>query len=80
MPFMGRLVETLITGGTIKFSTNIESYYLEAIEAMSSLWQLELVRKFIITPSENHQLSAETHFEKKYLQRGETCYSVIWRK
>jgi tRNA G46 methylase TrmB len=76
MPFMAKLLETLKPGGEITLATNIEAYFTEALRSAESDWNLELVSQ--------HQLrfdaSPRTHFEKKYLERGQVCWDGVWRK
>lgn len=77
MPFMHRLVDCLRPGGRLILATNIESYAHEAIQQASSFGlrlecQRELTRAAMPRP--------RTHFERKYLERGETCYDLVFRK
>lgn len=76
MPFMAKLIETLQPGGTITLATNIVSYYEEAKLSFKTVWQLELVSDKVIPPD----TQARTHFEKKYLARGESCFNLIFKK
>lgn len=76
MPFMSFLISRLVDNGEIVLATNIESYYEEA--------KVLLVRDFGLKCSKVEQLSIEskprTHFEKKYLLRGEHCFNLIFSK
>ncbi len=76
MPFMEKLIETLKPGGTILFATNIEAQYREIKTVGENVWHLSVV--------DNLQLPADfeprSHFEKKYLERGESCYQVVFLK
>ncbi len=72
MPFFGELLTKLKSGGTIELATNIESYAEEA-KVYGNYWNLNL-------RSESHPQHARTHFEKKYLERGETCFDLIFQK
>lgn len=88
MPFMGRLIETLRPGGELIVATNIESYADEAAECAGRFWGLELLRRAPIGRGAEEQGEAgelddpfpRTHFEKKYLERGETCWDLRFRK
>ncbi len=80
MPFFQRLLETLAPGGTITLATNIESYFDEARVYGVEAWGLEIVgeRRFNLATAPDE--APRTHFEKKYLERGETCFDVTFRK
>lgn len=77
MPFLGRLIELLPPEATIQFVTN-ELFYFEELKNNHPIWPLKLIheRKF------THQDQApnfRTHFERKYLERGETCYELVFK-
>ncbi len=74
MPFFGRLVEALQPGGEIHLSTNIPLYASEAREAFREIWGL---RERRWETAQGSASSARTHFEKKYLERGETCFTLV---
>lgn len=76
MPFMGWLKETMKDGATLTFATNEKFYMEEAIELGTQVWKFKLKENRII----NSQEKPRTHFEKKYLSRGESCYNVIFEK
>jgi tRNA (guanine-N7-)-methyltransferase len=80
MPFREQLVQVLVPGGKIILATNEPFYAEEAAIMLNHTEGLSLVDK--ITYSQDHErgLSPRTHFEKKYLQRGETCYELVFRK
>jgi len=72
------LLSCLKPGGEITLATNIRDYFEEAIEFGTTEWKLELVeRGELIHPNVKRP---RTHFEKKYLARGETCLNVIFQK
>jgi tRNA G46 methylase TrmB len=68
MPFMGHLIEHLGDQGSIHLATNIKSYYQEAIHYALNWWGL------ILVDSGQWKKAPRTAFEKKYLERGQTCY------
>ena len=72
MPFFSELLLKLKSGGTIELATNISAYALEA-KLYAAHWGLALI-------SETHPQMPRTHFEKKYLNRGETCFDLIFQK
>lgn len=74
MPFFEFLLSRLKTGGTITLASNIPEYIEEAEQQVQNLWKLPFVKEVI------GQDSARTHFEIKYLERGELCQQLIIRK
>lgn len=80
MPFREQLVRVLVPGGKLVLATNEAFYAEEAAIMLSHTEGLSLVDK--ITYSRDHERgkSPRTHFEKKYLQRGETCYELVFQK
>lgn len=82
MPFFSEIIRVLRPDGKIILSTNIESYFQEALEFANKEWRLKVVSQGTIADSPLN-LDTEiprTHFEKKYLDRGETCWQAIWSK
>jgi len=77
-PAMQRILETLKIGGEIIMATNEEWYAQEALEWAENAWKLVLVSRRELGSSDLPH--ARTHFEKKYLARGETCFDLRWRK
>jgi tRNA (guanine-N7-)-methyltransferase len=75
MPFMSKLIEVIKPGGEIVLATNKRDYFDEVL-AHAKDWNLEI--STIRELGTNFQ--PRTHFEKKYLARGETCFEVILRK
>ena len=74
MPFFEFLLSRLKTGGTITLASNIPEYIEEAQQQVQNLWKLPFVKEVI------GQDSARTHFEIKYLERGELCQQLIISK
>ena len=74
MPFFGFLLSRLKDDAEIILATNIASYMDNAQQQAEQLWQL---------PSQRSQVAADserTHFEVKYLARGEVCWQLNMRK
>ena len=71
MPFFEFLLSRLMPNGCIRLASNIPEYMDEAEQQLRALWQLPY-DKFTI-PND----SARTHFEIKYLARGELCQELI---
>lgn len=74
MPFFEFLLSRLKPEGTITLASNIPEYIEEAEQQLQQLWQLSY-KKEQIRPE-----SARTHFEIKYLERGEPCQQLIITK
>ncbi len=77
--FFERIQAVLAPGGEVVLATNIREYFEEACTAVERLgadW--ELVNKIELQGLKNH--SPRSHFEKKYLERGEICYEGRFRK
>lgn len=74
--FMGFLLARLKPRGTVTVATNDEDYYLEALEMFGNAWHLDLVENRRILSTE----PPRTHFEKKYLDRGEDCRNLVFKK
>lgn len=74
MPFFEFLLSRLKTEGTITLASNIPEYIDEAEQQVKMLWQLPYQKQVVAGDS------ARTHFEIKYLERGELCQQLIIRK
>jgi tRNA G46 methylase TrmB len=74
MPFFEFLLSRLKPGGTITLASNIPDYIDEAEQQAKALWKLPYVKHCIA------QDSARTHFEIKYLERGELCQQLVMTK
>ena len=81
MPFFAYLVETLKRGGTITLATNIKSYAKEALDtAHRPELGLSIAEFREISLSTEPHWQPRTHFEKKFLLRGKTCYNLVLRR
>lgn len=78
MPFMERVIDCLKHGGTIQFATNELFYATECREFMTEVWGLEEVEYRIIDAKSD--FVGRTHFERKYLERGQKAYNLIYKK
>lgn len=74
MPFFEFLLSRLKPQGTITLASNISEYIEEAEQQLSQLWQLPYIKEPVAADS------ARTHFEIKYLARGELCQQLIVTK
>lgn len=70
MPFFEFLLSRMEGNAKLILATNIESYIEEAEQLTKELWQLE-PKVFEVGKG-----SQRTHFEVKYLARGETCWQL----
>ncbi len=76
MPFMQRVLEVLKKDGKITLATNEGFYKDEALDYFINHWKLKLVEKIHLDSS----FKPRTHFEKKYLARGEACFNLVFSK
>lgn len=76
MPFMRQMRSSLRVGGELTLATNIESYAREAAQSMTETWKFRLIHMREIAPN----FPPRTHFEKKYLERGERCWNLLFCK
>ncbi|MPW43550.1 SAM-dependent methyltransferase [Acinetobacter guerrae] len=74
MPFFEFLLSRLKPQGTITLASNISDYIDEAEHQLEQQWHLPYVKQRIASDS------ARTHFEVKYLERGELCQQLIITK
>ncbi len=70
MPFFEFLLSRLKPDAKIVLATNITGYFEEAVEQTEQVWKLPY-KAFEVDKE-----SKRTHFEIKYLARGETCYQL----
>lgn len=70
MPFFEFLLSRVQAGGFLRLASNISSYVDEAYEQASNVWQLQA------TVHDVPRTSQRTHFEVKYLVRGEHCQQL----
>ncbi len=74
MPFFEFILSRLQFGGQITLASNIPEYIEEAEQQLKDIWKLPYEKQVIASDS------ARTHFEVKYLERGELCQQLIIRK
>lgn len=80
MPFMKHLLSTLKKDGKITLVTNCPAYAEEAKKYYCSHWGLVLKENQVRTSGDRTDKFARSHFEKKYLERGETCFDLMFQK
>lgn len=74
MPYFEFLLSRLKAGGQLILASNIGDYVDEACQKLTEVWRLPFVKR-VIEPT-----SARTHFEIKYLARGEICQELTIAK
>ncbi len=74
MPFFEFLLSRLTTDGEIIIASNVQSYIDEAETMAKDVWQLTVEKSLV------PQDSQRTHFEVKYLARGEICWQLTLKK
>lgn len=74
MPFFEFLLARLQADGEIILASNIASYIDEAEHMAQTVWQLPTQKTRVPNDSQR------THFEVKYLARGETCWQLNLKK
>lgn len=76
-PFVDKLLKTLKVGAQLHIATNVEGYFHEAKSILTKVlgMSLQLERS-------THASSwpARTHFEIKYMARGDACFDAVFRK
>ena len=79
MPFFGYLLTRLKKNGRIVFYTNRPEYAEEVRVHAVRDWSLRVVRDLELTKEDFPDGNYRTHFEKKYLERGERGYEIELR-
>ncbi len=74
MPFFEFLLSRLKAGGSITLVSNIPEYIAEAQQQLIEVWKLPFIQQDVPVDS------ARTHFEIKYLARGERCQELLITK
>lgn len=75
-PAMALLREILRPGGCLELATNEEWYFQEAREWLTGHWNFRLESAHAVEPG----ATPRTHFERKYLARGERCWNLLVSK
>jgi len=74
-PFIAMLKQKMKLGAELELATNIESYATDAQSEFVDVWNMPLIQACEV------QVGAppRTHFEKKYLLRGDRCWNLIFQ-
>jgi tRNA (guanine-N7-)-methyltransferase len=75
-PFMKCLLTKLKKNGRIYLSSNLPWYAEEAKSVFINYWNLKLGSETLVLDPR----LAQTHFERKYLKRGQSCFRQIYIK
>lgn len=78
MPFFEYLLKKGKPQALVHLATNVFDYQEEAQRMAQEQWYLKLISYRELLASS--MFKPRTHFEKKYLLRGETCYDLIFQK
>ena len=73
-PFLTELVRKMAPGAELTLATNLEWYAAGARLGLSRDFGLTLRRERRLTAAD----APRTHFEKKYLARGEACFDLVF--
>lgn len=77
MPFMEFLLSRIRPGGDLTLATNERFYCDEAMASMEELWGWS--RCQVNSCRDLFHLQPRTHFERKYLSRGEDCFNMVFK-
>lgn len=78
MPFFSEILRVLKPAGEILLATNEQGYRDEALERAEQKWNLNLTNSREMRAQD--VAKGRTHFEIKYLKRGETCFELRFSK
>lgn len=77
-PFFSLLLQKMKADAELHLATNLAWYADEAKSAFVNHWGLSLLSEGVIESSDRNR--PRTHFEKKYLERGEVCRNLVFKK
>lgn len=80
MPFVHQIKKTMKKEARLTLATNMDWYAEEASEFFQKAWGFHLESFEHIGITDNDDYFPRTHFEKKYLERGERCSNLVLRK
>lgn len=75
-PFLGLLLSRMKPLAELTLATNLQWYADEAENRLTNSWGLELTLRHEVDSTQQPR----THFEKKYQERGEKCWNLVFRK
>lgn len=77
-PFMNRLTQLMKPNSELYFATNLKDYADETLE-LATRYHLNLISSRKINSATHPEWKARTHFEKKYLARGESIFDLKFK-
>ena len=77
-PFMHQILKVMKPGAILELRTNLKDYAEEAALYFQDAFEMECVLQSQIVSAPGYEPA--THFEKKYLLRGEACVLQQWKK
>lgn len=77
-PFLSSILAKVKVGGSLTFATNEKWLHEESEDYMLNHWKLKLLSNSTLSPRTEGPF--RTHFEKKYLLRGESCFNLEFIK
>jgi tRNA (guanine-N7-)-methyltransferase len=81
MSFMERLISVLKPGGELTLASNLQDYADGAKVSFENTWGLRTIEKRELTKKDLESgYRPRTHFEKKYLLRGDNCWNLRVQK
>ena len=78
-PIFAHLIQTMSIGGELTLATNLAWYAAEAEMIAVEKWGLAIKHSAVYN-QQNLPWTPRTHFERKYLERGEHCHHVVLTK
>ena len=79
MPFMERILESLVHGGELTMATNIRTYSERATLFLTEYWGMKSIARHELHRDHFDPRQGRTHFERKYLETGHTCFRETFR-
>lgn len=78
MPLFGFILKKMKSDGKIIFVTNDKNYWTELRTINQEFWQMSIVHETEISREKCPEFQPRTHFEKKYLDAGQTIYELCF--
>ena len=78
MPFFEFILKKIKNDGNIIFVTNDKRYYSEILSVNAQEWKMSIVFEKEVSLNHCPDFQPRTHFEKKYLEAGQTIYEVCF--
>lgn len=79
-PFMQELLKVIKPGGELTFASNFEDYALQTKLILTQWYGMKLLAEEQLTQKSQTNTHGRTHFEQKYLERGQCCFNLRFAK